>query len=95
MAVSAFSSASIPDRSHLGVRPEDTRVTAGSLYRISSAEQVGADAYVFLDGSLGSLVVRARLDDPIPVGSSVGVDAAPASACLFDAETGRAIAWCT
>lgn len=93
---SAFSAApSIPDRLLLGVRPEDAGIAAGSSFRIRSVEQVGADVYLSLDGPLGSLVVRARVDDPIPVGSSVGVDAMPASACLFDAETRRAVAWWT
>jgi multiple sugar transport system ATP-binding protein len=94
--VSTFSwASSFPDRLLLGVRPEDARITAGSSHRIRSVEQVGVDAYLFLEGPLGGLVVRARLDDPIPVGSSVGVDAEPASACLFDAESGRAVAWRT
>ncbi len=92
--LSAFSTtSSIPDRVLLGVRPEDARITGGSSFRVRSLEQTGPDAYLYLDGSPGSLVVRTRLDDSIPSGSSVGIDAAPASACLFDAETGRAVAW--
>jgi len=92
--LAAFSAiSSIPDRLLLGVRPEDVHITAGSSFRVRSLEQTGADAYVYLDGPPGSLVVRTRPDDSIPSGSSVGVDAAPASACLFDAETGRAVAW--
>jgi ABC-type sugar transport system ATPase subunit len=92
--LSAFSTtSSIPDRLLLGVRPEDVRITGGSSFRVRSLEQTGADAYLYLDGSPGRLVVRTRLDDSIPSGSSVGVDVAPASACLFDAETGRAVAW--
>lgn len=96
LPLSAFSTMSpIRDRLLLGVRPEDVRITGGSSFRVRSLEQTGADAYLYLDGPSGSLVARTRLDDSIPSGSSVGVDAAPASACLFDADTGQAVGWRT
>ena len=76
-----------------GFRPERLRIDArgrfsGTVQRI---ERTGADAYVHVATSNGTLVSRAPAGAAPAHGAQVWLDVNDADICLFQADTGRAI----
>jgi multiple sugar transport system ATP-binding protein len=92
--------ASAPRELILGLRPEKLAAGAhagGVTYRgqVDVVESLGADKYIYFARTGGELAVRVPAATPVREGDTFEVWFDPDQAQLFDASTGRNLAWPT
>ena len=77
----------------MGVRADDLVLADGDPLlrgRISVHEPLGAETLIYVDVDGTELIAKASGREPPPVGSEVGLTAAPDAIHVFDVESGRA-----